>query len=92
MQKGRYNTKQRYELLSYLQSVAGQHITVSDICKYFSDKGSKVGTTTIYRHLEKMVDEGIVKKYILDSTTAAYDQNRFIWFVWRMPVSSVQKP
>lgn len=71
MQKGRYNTKQRYELLSYLQSVAGQHIIVSDICKYFSDKGSKVGTTTIYRHLEKMVDEGIVKKYILDSTTAA---------------------
>ena len=71
MSKGRYNTKQRDELLSYLQSVAGEHITVNDICNHFLENGSKVGTTTIYRHLEKMVDEGIVKKYTLDSSSAA---------------------
>jgi len=71
MPQGRYNTKQRDELLTYLQSMIGEHITVNDICKHFSNTGAKVGTTTIYRHLEKLVDEGIVKKYNLDATTAA---------------------
>lgn len=67
MQKGHYNTKQRDELIGYLQSVPGEHVTVSDIEEHFTKSGSKLGTTTIYRHLEKMVDEGIVKKYVLDS-------------------------
>ena len=71
MPQGRYNTKQRDELLSYMKSVAGKHVMVSDICNHFSQTGSKVGTTTIYRHLEKLVEEGVVKKYTVDSTSAA---------------------
>lgn len=71
MSQVRYNTKQRDELLLFLRSMIGKHITVNDICKHFATTGTKVGTTTIYRHLEKLVEEGIVKKYILDNTTAA---------------------
>lgn len=71
MQKGRYNTKQRDELLDYLKSKVGEHITAADICKSFSTNGLKIGTTTVYRQLEKMVEEGIIKKYIIDSSTAA---------------------
>ena len=71
MAKGRYNTKQREELLVFLQGLSGKHITVNDICSHFADSGSKVGMTTIYRHLDKMVNEGIVKKYVLDSSSAA---------------------
>lgn len=62
MTKGRYQTKQREELLAFLQSVSGEHITVNDIHNHFAEHGSKVGVTTIYRHLENMVNEGIVKK------------------------------
>jgi len=71
MPQGRYNTKQREELLSFMKSKIGEHITVNDICKYFASTDTKVGTTTIYRHLEKLVEEGKVKKYVLDNTTAA---------------------
>jgi len=71
MSRGNYHTKQREELLEFLKSVVGQHITVSDIYNHLSEKGSNVGTTTIYRQLEKMIEEGTVKKYILDSSSAA---------------------
>ena len=38
---------------------------------YFTEKGISVGTTTIYRNLEKMVEEGIVAKYTVDGTSSA---------------------
>ena len=48
------------ELISYLKKEEGRHVTVSEISDYFTEKGISVGTTTIYRNLEKMVEEGIV--------------------------------
>lgn len=71
MEKGRYNTKQREEVLSFLQGMKGEHVTVNDICNHMTTAGLSVGMTTVYRHLEKMVKEGIVKKYVLDTSSAA---------------------
>lgn len=69
--KAQYRTKQMKELLSYLESVQGQHVTVSDISGYFKDRGIPIGTTTIYRHLEKMIGQGSVVKYIVDEGSSA---------------------
>lgn len=69
--KGQYRTKQQKELLSYLESVPGVHVTVNDICDYFSSRGIAVGVTTIYRHLERMVEQGVVAKYVVDGTSSA---------------------
>lgn len=69
--KAPYKTRQMTELLSYLQTSAGEHVTVSDICSYFKNQGITVGTTTVYRHLEKMVEQGIVAKYVIDGTSSA---------------------
>ena len=69
--KSMYKTKQREELLEYLISVQGEHITVNDIRAYFEKKGATIGVATIYRQLEKMVDEGIVTKYVIDANTPA---------------------
>lgn len=66
MTKQPYRTKHRDELLSYLKTVPGVHITVGDICAHFREEGSPIGQTTVYRHLERMVGEGIVRKYIID--------------------------
>ena len=66
-----YKTKQRDTLLTYLKTVAGKHITVNDICLHFSDQGQRIGQTTVYRHLEKMVDEGLVNKYVIDGSSPA---------------------
>lgn len=71
MAKAQYKTRQMTELLTYLKSVQGSHVTVNDICDYFKSRGIAIGTTTVYRHLEKMVQEGIVAKYVVDGTSSA---------------------
>ena len=70
-EKSGYMTKQREELMEYLETVPGVHITVNDVCDFFRQNGRNIGTTTVYRQLERMVDEGIVNKYILDANTPA---------------------
>ena len=69
--KVKYKTKQMTELLDFLQSVKGSHVTVSDINNYFREKDIDVGMTTIYRNLEKLVSEGVVAKYVVDGTSSA---------------------
>ena len=73
--KSQYRTKQMAEILSYLQSMQGSHVTVHDIHAYFKSKNISVGTTTIYRHLDRMVAEGIVAKYVVDEKSRASIEN-----------------
>lgn len=69
--KAQYKTRQMTELLTFLKSVQGSHVTVRDICGHFQSVGIAVGTTTIYRNLEKMVKEGMVAKYVVEGTSSA---------------------
>lgn len=71
MNKGTYKTKQLTELESYLMTVPGEHVTVGEICAHFKSKGETMGTATVYRHLERMIQEGKVAKYSVDGTTGA---------------------
>ena len=71
MSKAQYKTKQMTEILTYLKSVQGQHVTVNDIRRHFQEQGIAVGTTTVYRQLDKMVKEGIVAKYVVDEKSSA---------------------
>ncbi|MCR5675793.1 MAG: transcriptional repressor [Lachnospiraceae bacterium] len=66
-----YRTKQRERLLAYLESLPGRHFTVNDICDHFRAEGDAIGTTTVYRQVERMVDEGLVQKYHIDAGTPA---------------------
>ncbi len=70
-EKGRYKTKHHEELIQYLQTIPGKHITAGDVCAHFRDEGKSMGTATVYRQLEKLVDEGVVNKYILDENSSA---------------------
>jgi Fur family ferric uptake transcriptional regulator len=69
--KKSYSTKHQEELLNYMRESAGTHVTAGDICMHMRAAGSNIGTATVYRHLEKMVDEGIVNKYIIDEGSSA---------------------
>lgn len=69
--KGQYRTKQRDELRTFLESVPGKHITAGDVCEYFKKSGTPIGMATVYRQLEKMVDEGLVTKYNIDAGSPA---------------------
>ena len=70
-ERSTYKTKQRERLIAYLKTVKGTHITAADVCKFFKDQDSSIGQSTIYRQLEKLVDEGLLKKYIVDSNSPA---------------------
>lgn len=69
--KMQYQTKQRDELLSYLKSVRGIHVNVHDINAHFRQQGKAIGMATIYRHLERMLKEGLVGKYSFEGSASA---------------------
>ena len=70
-EKAQYRTRQITELENYLCSMEGKHVTVSDICKYFKSQGISIGTTTVYRQLDRMVEQGLVAKYVIDGSSSA---------------------
>ena len=60
-----HRTRAQEELLAYLQSTPGVHHSAAELKEHFENEGSAIGTATIYRQLERFVDEGRVKKYII---------------------------
>lgn len=66
-----YNTKQKEILLDYLISNKDKHVNVQTISAYMSEVGSPLGTATIYRRLDKLVEQGVVRKYVIDGKTGA---------------------
>lgn len=69
--RSKYRTKQRDVIRDYLETVPGVHITAGEICDGLREIGTPVGQTTVYRQLERLVDEGLVNKYIIDGNTPA---------------------
>ena len=66
-----YKTKHKEELLSYLESIPGKHVTAGEICSCMKEGGSSIGTATVYRQLEKLVSEGLLNKYVVDEGSSA---------------------
>ncbi|MBQ1538870.1 MAG: transcriptional repressor [Ruminococcus sp.] len=66
-----YKTKQGSDILDYMISTAGKHVNINDISEHFRKCGKSVGTATIYRHLDKLVRDGVVAKYVTDNTGSA---------------------
>lgn len=71
MQKTVYKTKQQELLLSYLREMQGKHFTAEDVRLHFEEKKISIGIATIYRQLEKLVNEGKIQKYFIDDHSAA---------------------
>lgn len=66
-----YKTKQRQAILEFILDNKDNHITVNQIADHLADNNTHVGVTTIYRHLEKLLEQGLVRKYTIDGTTGA---------------------
>lgn len=69
--QSKYKTRQRDLLISYFENKPDGHVTARDVYNYFLESGVSIGQATIYRQLERFVDEGLVKKYIIDENTPA---------------------
>ena len=58
-------------MLAFMASVPGQQMTVQEIFEGMKDRGSRIGMTTVYRQLERLVEAGEVNRYVLDSNGGA---------------------
>jgi Fur family ferric uptake transcriptional regulator len=69
--RGNYKSKHYDELVSWFQTIPGQHVTVQEIYAHFVESGANIGMTTLYRLLDRLTEEGAVAKYTIDSTSPA---------------------
>ena len=68
--RSKYNTKHRQAVMDCLSRLKGKHATVSYVWKYMQDCGIEIGKTTVYRQLERLVEEGVAHKYTTLSGSA----------------------
>jgi len=67
----RYKTKQRDVLIDYFKTIPGKHVTAGEVVNVLLERGDGIGQATVYRHLESLVNEGILKKYLIDGNSPA---------------------
>ena len=67
----RYTTRQRAAVLACLKERTGQYLGVQDVADAVKKLGVSVGLTTIYRNLDTLVEEGAVRKFVVDKNSAA---------------------
>lgn len=66
-----YKTKHRDQILAVLQENEGKHMTAGQLIDRLKERGVSIGTATVYRQLDRLVEEGAVNKYIVDAATGA---------------------
>ncbi|MGI6237892.1 MAG: Fur family transcriptional regulator [Candidatus Excrementavichristensenella sp.] len=69
--RSKYKTKQLEILLGYLETIPGVHVSASEVYAYFKSQGVAIGQSTVYRQLERLVDEGVINKYTVDANSPA---------------------
>ena len=69
--KNEYQTKQKTQILSYLEENATRHVTAGELMHALVERGTPVGAATVYRQLERLEAQGLVRRYTLDDRGSA---------------------
>lgn len=69
--KPKYRTKQRAQIIEYLETTRGQHLTAKAVSAALDEAGLGIGAATVYRQLDRLVDEGLMRKYYIGEGEAA---------------------
>lgn len=69
---GAYHTQQQKNILAYLKTRTGQQTSADQLYTALLNQKTSVSKATVYRQLEKLVQQGLVKKYRTDGSSAAY--------------------
>ena len=69
--KVQYITRQRKIIEQYIVSMGDGHFTVDSLCAALLQNGETVGRTTVYRCVEKLKNEGKLRKYIQNAGESA---------------------
>ncbi len=68
---GGYKTRQRERILRLLTENAGRHLSVDEVVDHLRGQGEPVGKSTVYRYLDRLVEQGLVRRYFLEERTGA---------------------
>ncbi len=66
-----YRTRQREMIVSYLAGAGGEHVTAKSVHGALVKSGRDIGIATVYRQLDRLVEEGLVRQYTLGGGEAA---------------------
>jgi Fur family ferric uptake transcriptional regulator len=66
-----YQTRQGTLILDYLASLGGEHVTAGSVAGHFENTKPPIGKTTVYRHLEKLVEASKLRRYFLEGGESA---------------------
>lgn len=61
--KRNYNTKQRQTVLDFVKKTKGTHFSVDDIYVRIKEAGLSMGKATVYRHINDLEEDAVIKKY-----------------------------
>lgn len=67
-----YRTRQRELIEKTLKALGGKHITAEALTEQLDKNGYSVGRTTVYRCLERLVEDGVAQKYTAIGESACY--------------------
>ena len=66
-----YKTRQRSQVLNCLIDNKSKHLTADEIAVILKEQGAEGGKTTVDRALEKLVEDGSVRKYLCEEGKSA---------------------
>lgn len=58
-----YRTKQRKVIAEFLFANSGKHMTTEEVLTALRANGHKIGRATVYRYLEKLAEERVLRRY-----------------------------
>lgn len=67
-----YNTKQKNYITAILRNADGTHKTAEEITRELAEQGVSVGKATVYRQLERLTEQGVVRKFFVQEGSACY--------------------
>jgi Fur family ferric uptake transcriptional regulator len=68
---GKYKTRQNEVIKKCLEENKDGYVTVQQVMDYLKNRDISVGLTTIYRQLDRLVDEGFVTKVNVEGKSGA---------------------
>jgi Fur family ferric uptake transcriptional regulator len=63
-----YRTRQRELILQFLQGHRSGHVTAEEVWQGLRSQGETLGKSTVYRYLDLLVSQGVLRKYAPDSS------------------------
>lgn len=66
-----YKTRQRDLIFEFFVANKEKHVTADEVLEHLKGQGNSVGKSTVYRYLDRLVNEGKVRKYYIEEGMGA---------------------